>query len=77
MHGTFGNRGYTWNTAVPLLRRHGHRVFRLDYGQHGNPLIFGLGDIKHSARQLADFVTRSCVAPAPSRSTSSASRRAA
>ncbi|MBX4174521.1 alpha/beta fold hydrolase [Streptomyces sp. WAC04189] len=56
VHGTFGNRGYTWNTATPLLRRHGHRVFRLDYGQHGNPVIFGLGDIKHSARQLADFV---------------------
>ncbi|AKZ54401.1 putative lipase [Streptomyces ambofaciens ATCC 23877] len=56
VHGTFGNRGYTWNTATPLLRQHGHRVFRLDYGQHGNPVIFGLGDIKHSARQLADFV---------------------
>jgi pimeloyl-ACP methyl ester carboxylesterase len=56
VHGTFGNRGYTWSSAAPLLRRHGHRVFRLDYGQHGNPVIFGLGDIKHSARQLADFV---------------------
>jgi triacylglycerol esterase/lipase EstA (alpha/beta hydrolase family) len=56
VHGTFGNRGYTWNTATPLLRQHGHRVFRLDYGQHGNPVIFGLGDIKHSARQLAEFV---------------------
>ncbi|MBQ1096117.1 alpha/beta fold hydrolase [Streptomyces sp. b94] len=56
VHGTFGNRGYTWNTATPLLRQHGHRVFRLDYGRHGNPVIFGLGDIKHSARQLADFV---------------------
>ncbi|MGK9463845.1 esterase/lipase family protein [Streptomyces sp. G6] len=56
VHGTFGNRGYTWNTATPLLRQHGHRVFRLDYGQHGHPVIFGLGDIKHSARQLADFV---------------------
>ncbi|WP_328559224.1 alpha/beta fold hydrolase [Streptomyces coelicoflavus] len=56
VHGTFGNRGYTWNTATPLLREQGHRVFRLDYGQHGNPVIFGLGDIKHSARQLAEFV---------------------
>ncbi len=56
VHGTFGNRGYTWSTATPLLRRHGHRVFRLDYGQHGHPVIFGLGDIKRSARQLADFV---------------------
>ncbi|AOW85857.1 MULTISPECIES: alpha/beta fold hydrolase [Streptomyces] len=56
VHGTFGNRGYTWTSAAPLLRQHGHRVFRVDYGQHGNPVIFGLGDIKHSARQLADFV---------------------
>ncbi|BET51546.1 MULTISPECIES: esterase/lipase family protein [Streptomyces] len=56
VHGTFGNRGYTWSTATPLLRQHGHRVFRLDYGQHGHPVIFGLGDIKRSARQLADFV---------------------
>ncbi len=56
VHGTFGNRGYTWTSAAPLLRGHGHRVFRLDYGRHGNPVIFGLGDIKHSARQLADFV---------------------
>ncbi|WP_345596698.1 esterase/lipase family protein [Streptomyces marokkonensis] len=56
VHGTFGNRGYTWTSAAPLLRQHGHRIFRLDYGQHGNPVIFGLGDIKHSARQLADFV---------------------
>ncbi|GHB27351.1 lipase [Streptomyces viridiviolaceus] len=56
VHGTFGNRGYTWTSATPLLRRHGHRVFRLDYGQHGNPVIFGLGDIKRSAQQLAEFV---------------------
>ncbi|MEU5623399.1 esterase/lipase family protein [Streptomyces tendae] len=56
VHGTFGNRGYTWNTAAPLLRQNGHRVFRLDFGQHGHPVIFGLGDIKRSARQLADFV---------------------
>ncbi|MBD0421438.1 alpha/beta fold hydrolase [Streptomyces sp. NPDC052309] len=56
VHGTFGNRGYTWTSATPLLRQHGHRVFRLDYGRHGNPVIFGLGDIKRSAQQLADFV---------------------
>ena len=56
VHGTFGNRGYTWNTAAPLLRQNGHRVFRLDFGQHGHPVIFGLGDIKRSARQLADVV---------------------
>ncbi|GAA4815803.1 esterase/lipase family protein [Streptomyces ziwulingensis] len=56
VHGTFGNRGYTWTSAVPLLRRNGHRVFRLDYGKHLNPVIFGLGDIRKSARQLGAFV---------------------
>ncbi|MDC0771969.1 alpha/beta fold hydrolase [Streptomyces sp. HD] len=56
VHGTFGNRGYTWTEAAPLLRRNGYRVFRLDYGQHLHPVIFGLGDIKTSARQLGEFV---------------------
>ncbi|MFB8777896.1 esterase/lipase family protein [Streptomyces broussonetiae] len=56
VHGTFGNRGYTWTSATPLLRDNGYRVFRLDYGRHLNPVIFGLGDIKRSAQQLSDFV---------------------
>ncbi|NUT28385.1 MAG: alpha/beta fold hydrolase [Streptomyces sp.] len=56
VHGTFGNRGYTWTEAAPLLRRNGYRVFRLDYGHHLHPVIFGLGDIKASARQLGEFV---------------------
>ncbi|AEW95570.1 MULTISPECIES: alpha/beta fold hydrolase [Streptomycetaceae] len=56
VHGTFGNRGYTWTSATPLLRQNGYRVFRLDYGQYNNPVIFGLGDIKKSAKQLAEFV---------------------
>ncbi|MFV0137304.1 esterase/lipase family protein [Streptomyces sp. HMX87] len=56
VHGTFGNRGYTWTAATPLLREQGYRVFRPDYGQYLNPAIFGLGDIKRSAQQLADFV---------------------
>jgi triacylglycerol esterase/lipase EstA (alpha/beta hydrolase family) len=56
VHGTFGNRGYTWSSAAPLLRRHGYRIFRPDYGKHLNPVLFGLGDIKESARQLGEFV---------------------
>jgi triacylglycerol esterase/lipase EstA (alpha/beta hydrolase family) len=56
VHGTFGNRGYTWTQAAPLLRQHGYRVFRPDYGRHLNPVLFGLGDIKESARQLGEFV---------------------
>ncbi|MEV6960606.1 alpha/beta fold hydrolase [Streptomyces sp. NPDC051207] len=56
VHGTFGNRGYTWSSAAPLLRRHGYRIFRPDYGKHVNPVLFGLGDIKESARQLGEFV---------------------
>jgi triacylglycerol esterase/lipase EstA (alpha/beta hydrolase family) len=56
VHGTFGNRGYTWTSAAPLLRQHGYRIFRLDYGRHHHPLLYGLGDIKESARQLGEFV---------------------
>lgn len=56
VHGTFGNRGYTWTSATPLLRGNGHRIFRPDYGRHLNPVLFGLGDIKESARQLGEFV---------------------
>lgn len=56
VHGTFGNRGYTWSTAAPVLREHGYRVFRLDYGKHLDPVLFGLGDIRKSAEQLGDFV---------------------
>ncbi|HET9382594.1 MAG TPA: alpha/beta fold hydrolase [Streptomyces sp.] len=56
VHGTFGNRGYTWTSATPLLRSHGYRVFRLDYGRHLNPVLFGLGEIKRSARQLGEYV---------------------
>ncbi|CAL9636446.1 hypothetical protein SUDANB145_06215 [Streptomyces sp. enrichment culture] len=56
VHGTFGNRGYTWSTAAPVLRERGYRVFRPDYGKHLNPVIFGLGDIRKSAEQLRDFV---------------------
>ncbi|MEV0598675.1 alpha/beta fold hydrolase [Streptomyces sp. NPDC050315] len=56
VHGTFGNRGYTWTKAAPLLRQHGYRIFRPDYGQHISPLLFGLGDIKESAEQLGKFV---------------------
>ncbi|MER7395307.1 alpha/beta fold hydrolase [Streptomyces sp. NPDC000151] len=56
VHGTFGNRGYTWTKAAPLLRQNGYRIFRPDYGQHLNPVLFGLGDIKESAKQLGKFV---------------------
>jgi triacylglycerol esterase/lipase EstA (alpha/beta hydrolase family) len=56
VHGTFGNRGYTWTKAAPLLRQNGYRIFRLDYGRHLNPVLFGVGDIRESARQLGEFV---------------------
>jgi triacylglycerol esterase/lipase EstA (alpha/beta hydrolase family) len=56
VHGTFGNRGYTWSTAAPVLRERGYRIFRPDYGKYLNPTIFGLGDIRKSAEQLRDFV---------------------
>jgi triacylglycerol lipase len=60
VHGTLGNRSTNWQTYGPLLRNNGYCVFALTYGAT-LPLPFpgafgGLGDIRQSAQQLADFV---------------------
>src|SRR4051794_8075108 len=56
VHGTFGNMGVTWNTAVPALKRLGYCVFALDYGNSPLPGVNAVGDIPTSARQLQTFV---------------------
>jgi triacylglycerol esterase/lipase EstA (alpha/beta hydrolase family) len=59
VHGTLGDRQYVWREAVPALRAAGHRVFRLNYGELPTlPRLYGLADIRMSARELADFVER-------------------
>ncbi len=49
VHGTFGD-STNWGYVEPQLRKAGYRTFKIDYGNRGT------GDIRESARQLADFV---------------------
>lgn len=59
VHGTLGDRQYVWREAAPALKAAGHRVFRLNYGELPTlPRLYGLGDIRLSARELAAFVDR-------------------
>jgi triacylglycerol esterase/lipase EstA (alpha/beta hydrolase family) len=61
VHGTFGNRDYTWTTLLAALREAGHRVFRLDYGKYPSAelmRLFGLADVRESAKELAVFVDK-------------------
>jgi triacylglycerol esterase/lipase EstA (alpha/beta hydrolase family) len=59
VHGTLGDRESVWTEAAPALRAAGHRIFRLNYGElPALPRLYGLADIRESARELADFVDR-------------------
>src|SRR5262245_23451917 len=59
VHGTLGDRESVWTKAAPALRAAGHRIFRLNYGELRTlPRLYGLADIRESARELADFVDR-------------------
>ncbi len=58
VHGTFGNRGYVWTKGAAVLRAAGYRIFRPEYGQYLNPVLFGLGEIRTSAGQLSAFVDK-------------------
>jgi triacylglycerol esterase/lipase EstA (alpha/beta hydrolase family) len=57
VHGTLGDRESVWRKAAPALRAAGHRIFRLNYGELPTlPRLYGLGDLRKSAGELADFV---------------------
>ncbi|GHE55422.1 esterase/lipase family protein [Streptomyces spiralis] len=59
VHGTLGDRQYVWREAVPAVKAAGHRVFRLNYGEMPSlPGLYGLADVRLSARELAAFVER-------------------
>jgi triacylglycerol esterase/lipase EstA (alpha/beta hydrolase family) len=59
VHGTLGDRESVWRTTAPALRAAGHRVFRMNYGELPTlPRLYGLGDIRKSAEELAVFVDR-------------------
>jgi triacylglycerol lipase len=61
VHGTTANRTNSWQSMSPALKAAGHCVYALNYGSYnGSGLlgIYGLDDIRRSARELADFVDR-------------------
>jgi triacylglycerol esterase/lipase EstA (alpha/beta hydrolase family) len=61
VHGTFADRANTWQAISPLLHNNGYCVFALNYGSYdgsGALGIYGVGDIRRSADQLAAFVDR-------------------
>lgn len=59
VHGTLGDRESVWTKAAPALRAAGHRIFRLNYGElPALPRLYGLADMRRSAKELADFVER-------------------
>jgi triacylglycerol lipase len=61
VHGTFGNRGISWQRMSPTLKAAGYCVYALDYGSYnGSGLlgIYGVGPIERSAQELATFVDR-------------------
>jgi triacylglycerol esterase/lipase EstA (alpha/beta hydrolase family) len=59
VHGTFADMSNSWQALSPLLHNRGYCVFALDYGAangSGAVGIYGVGDIRESAAQLASFV---------------------
>ncbi|WP_373281370.1 esterase/lipase family protein [Nocardia transvalensis] len=63
VHGTWGNQN-NWDVLSPKLKDEGHCVFALNYGRDtsslygSQPGVYGTGDIRTSAGQLAEFVGR-------------------
>ena len=61
VHGTFADMSDSWQALSPLLYDNGYCVFALNYGSYagsGALGIYGMGEIAHSAQQLASFVDR-------------------
>ena len=58
VHGTVEDLGSNWVTLAPLLANSGYCVYALNYGEGLLSLgrVDGIGDIAHSAQELASFV---------------------
>lgn len=61
VHGTWENRYNNFAKLSPELAREGYCVFALNYGDDENltslpPSVYGTGDIRESAKELAAFV---------------------
>src|SRR6266568_682651 len=69
VHGTWGNQN-NWDVLAPELKSQGYCVFSLNYGRDvsspsgAEPGVYGTGDIRESARELASFVEKVCTATA-------------
>ncbi|MCL8011516.1 triacylglycerol lipase [Streptomyces sp. AS02] len=57
VHGTMENRYDNWAALAPKLKEAGYCVYALNYGGSSGAVL-GTGDMRDSARQLADFVDR-------------------
>ncbi len=59
VHGTFADMSNSWQAVSPALHNRGYCVFALNYGSHngsGAVGVYGIGDVRDSAAQLATFV---------------------
>jgi triacylglycerol esterase/lipase EstA (alpha/beta hydrolase family) len=61
VHGTFADMSDSWQALSPLLKNNGYCVFALNYGSYsgsGAIGVYGVGDIRNSAQELASFVNQ-------------------
>src|SRR3954447_17833863 len=59
VHGTFADRSNSWQALSPLLKNNGYCMFALNYGSYsgsGAIGVYGVGEIRNSAQELAAFV---------------------
>lgn len=61
VHGTFADMSDSWQALSPLLKNNGWCVFALNYGSYagsGSLGIYGVGEIRNSAKELSAFVDK-------------------
>jgi triacylglycerol esterase/lipase EstA (alpha/beta hydrolase family) len=61
VHGTFADMSDSWQALSPLLKNNGYCVFALNYGSYSGSAaigVYGVGEIRNSAKELAAFVDK-------------------
>lgn len=61
VHGTFADMSDSWQALSPLLKNNGWCVFALNYGSYagsGAIGVYGVGEIRNSAKELSAFVDK-------------------
>src|SRR6478752_1028211 len=59
VHGTFADMSNSWQAISPLLKNNGYCVFALNYGDYngsGAIGVYGVDDVRNSAKELSAFV---------------------